>query len=46
MNGPVWKVKANVVAREMLRGFFALENAQGVTFPEIHATQVARHKGR
>lgn len=46
VNGPVWKVKANVVAREMLRGFFALENAQGVTFPEIHATQVARHKGR
>lgn len=46
VNGPVWKVKANVVAREVLRGFFALENAQGVTFPEIHATQVARRKGK
>ena len=46
VNGPVWKVKANVVAREMLRGVFALENEKGVTFPEIHATQVARHKGK
>ncbi len=46
VNGPVWKVKANVVAREMLRGYFATENAQGVTFPEIHATQVARRKAK
>ncbi len=46
VNGPVWKVKANVVAREMLRGFFATENVQGVTFPEVHATQVARRKGK
>jgi len=46
VNGPVWKVKANVVAREMLRGFFATENAPNVTFPEVHATQVARRKGK
>lgn len=46
VNGPVWKVKANVVAREMLRGFFATENVQGVTFPEVHPAQVARHKAK
>ncbi len=44
VNGPVWKVKANVVAREMLRGYFAMENTPQVTFPEVHGGAVARHK--
>ncbi len=37
VNGPVWRVKANVLAREMLRGYFSNENVPGVTFPEVHA---------
>ena len=46
VNGPVWRVKANVVAREMLRGYFALENTPQVTFPEIHTPSVARRKAK
>lgn len=34
-NGPIWKVKANVIAREVLRAFFAQEGAKGVTKPLV-----------
>jgi penicillin-binding protein A len=34
-NGPIWKVKANLIAREMLRAFFAQAGAAGVTRPNV-----------
>jgi cell division protein FtsI/penicillin-binding protein 2 len=42
VNGPNWQLKANVVAREMLRGYFATRGAQGVTRPSLEV--VARRK--
>ena len=33
VNDPVWKVKANVVAREVLQAYFALQGAPGVSAP-------------
>jgi len=33
VNDPVWKVKANVVAREALQAYFAQSGASGVTMP-------------
>jgi penicillin-binding protein A len=36
-NGAIWKVKANVVAREMLRAYFAQEGMKGVTKPSLGA---------
>jgi cell division protein FtsI/penicillin-binding protein 2 len=33
VNGPTWQVKANVVAREVLRQYFAEHGAAGVTRP-------------
>jgi hypothetical protein len=36
-NGAIWKVKANVVAREMLRAYFAQEGMKGVTKPLLGA---------
>jgi cell division protein FtsI/penicillin-binding protein 2 len=44
VNGPNWELKANVVARETLRAYFAAHGAQGVTRPIVDA--VARHKGK
>jgi cell division protein FtsI/penicillin-binding protein 2 len=42
VNGPAWQLKANVLAREMLRAYFASRGAQGVTRPSLEA--VARHR--
>jgi cell division protein FtsI/penicillin-binding protein 2 len=42
VNGPTWQVKANVVAREMLRAYFAAQGARGVSKPSV--TSIARHK--
>jgi penicillin-binding protein A len=44
VNGPAWQVKANVVARDMLRAYFAAHGVQGVTRPST--TAVARHRTR
>jgi cell division protein FtsI/penicillin-binding protein 2 len=33
VNGPTWQVKANVVAREVLRAYFAAQGSEGVTRP-------------
>jgi cell division protein FtsI/penicillin-binding protein 2 len=33
VNGPSWRAKANVVARDLLRVFFAAKNAPGVSRP-------------
>jgi cell division protein FtsI/penicillin-binding protein 2 len=34
VNGPVWTIKANVLAREVLRAYFAAQNVPGVTAPQ------------
>lgn len=35
VNGPVWRVKANVVAREVLRAYYAKQGAAGVKAPSL-----------
>jgi cell division protein FtsI/penicillin-binding protein 2 len=44
VNGPNWQLKANVVAREMLRGYFAVKGAQGVTKPSLEVVARRRRK--
>jgi cell division protein FtsI/penicillin-binding protein 2 len=43
VNGPTWQVKANVLARDVLRAYFAREGAQGVSRPGIREI-ARRHK--
>jgi peptidoglycan glycosyltransferase len=45
VNGPVWQVKANVIARDVLRAYFAGHDVPGVTRPAAPTT-VARHSKR
>ncbi|MGZ3455665.1 MAG: penicillin-binding transpeptidase domain-containing protein [Polyangiales bacterium] len=35
VNDPVWKIKANVLAREALQAYFAQQGAQGVQLPSL-----------
>jgi peptidoglycan glycosyltransferase len=42
VNGPSWQVKANVLARDLLRAYFAEQGVQGVTRPGVR--EVARHR--
>lgn len=35
VNKPEWHVKANVLAREVLRGYFATQKLSGVTMPKL-----------
>jgi penicillin-binding protein A len=35
VNGPTWQVKANVMAREVLRAYFASHGSEGVTRPSL-----------
>lgn len=44
VNGPNWQVKANVIAREVLRAYFAAHDMPGVTRPGLNA--IARHHKR
>jgi peptidoglycan glycosyltransferase len=37
VNGPAWRVKANVVARELLQAYFAAQKATGVAYPKVEA---------
>jgi penicillin-binding protein A len=37
VNGPAWTVKANVLAREVLRAYFAARGVRGVTRPPVVA---------
>jgi penicillin-binding protein A len=37
VNGPAWRVKANVVAREVLQAYFAAQKASGVAYPKVEA---------
>jgi cell division protein FtsI/penicillin-binding protein 2 len=42
VNGPTWEVKANVVARDVLRAYFAQRGVAGVSRPSVAA--VARRR--
>jgi peptidoglycan glycosyltransferase len=44
VNGPDWQVKANVIARDVLRAYFAGHDVVGVTRPSVNA--IARHHKR
>jgi len=44
VNGPAWQVKANVIARDVLRAYFAEHDVTGVTRPSVNA--IARHHKR
>jgi cell division protein FtsI/penicillin-binding protein 2 len=44
VNGPNWQVKANVVARDVLRAYFAANDVAGITRPSLNA--VARRRRR
>lgn len=44
VNGPNWQVKANVIARDVLRAYFAEHEVPGVTRPSLSA--IARHHRR
>jgi len=41
VNGPSWRVKANVVARELLQAHFAAQKAYGVSYPKLEAIAAA-----
>jgi hypothetical protein len=44
INGPSWEVKANVLARDVLRAYFKARGAMGVT-PPTTTTIARRHRG-
>jgi cell division protein FtsI/penicillin-binding protein 2 len=44
VNGPTWQVKANVVARELLRAYFARKGVPGVSRPSTGAVAARRRK--
>jgi cell division protein FtsI/penicillin-binding protein 2 len=48
VNGPTWQVKANVIARELLRAYFAAQGSEGVTRPSLAAVAIrpAHHPAR
>jgi penicillin-binding protein A len=41
VNDPSWRVKANVVARELLQAYFASQKASGVSFPKLEPIAIA-----
>jgi cell division protein FtsI/penicillin-binding protein 2 len=43
VNGPSWQIKANVLARDVLRAYFAEKGAPGVSRPSTKSP-VARHR--
>jgi cell division protein FtsI/penicillin-binding protein 2 len=45
VNGPTWQVKANVVARELLRAYFARRGLPGVSRPSTGAATARRVRG-
>ena len=40
VNGPEWQVKANVIAREVLRAYFVSQGSEGVTRPSLAAVAI------
>jgi peptidoglycan glycosyltransferase len=46
VNNPTWSIKANLLAREVLRAYFAQQKAPNVTSPQLHgATPAAKDGG-
>jgi peptidoglycan glycosyltransferase len=45
VNGPNWQLKANVLAREVLRAYFASRGAPSITRPSVELA-IARHHKR
>lgn len=45
VNEPTWSVKANVVAREVLRAYFAEQKMPSVTVPQLRASQPSTTPG-
>ena len=45
VNGPKWIIKANVLAREMLRAYFASQKVPGVTAPRVAGVRQPRAGG-
>ncbi len=43
VNGPAWQVKANVIARDVLRAYFAAQGSEGVTRPGLAAVARSKH---
>ena len=43
VNGPAWEVKANVIARDILRTYFASQETEGITRP---SSTIARLRAR
>jgi cell division protein FtsI/penicillin-binding protein 2 len=43
VNGPTWQVKANVVARDVLRAYFAEHDVPGVSRPSAPSLARRRH---
>jgi peptidoglycan glycosyltransferase len=41
VNQPTWTIKANVLAREVLRAYFAAQKVQSVTTPQLRQTSKA-----
>ena len=39
VNEPKWTIKANVLAREVLRAYFAEQHVPGVTSPHEHSNE-------
>ncbi|MBV9947176.1 MAG: penicillin-binding protein [Myxococcales bacterium] len=46
VNGPTWRIKANVLARDVLRAYFAARGVPGVTRPGVAALARQRRPGR
>ncbi len=45
VNEPTWSVKANVLAREVLRAYFAEQKVPSVTLPQLRASQPSTTPG-
>jgi penicillin-binding protein A len=43
VNGPTWRIKANVLARDVLRAYFASKKVPGVTRPRVGAVARRSH---
>ena len=45
VNNPTWTIKANILAREVLRAYFASQKVPNVTTPQLRAGEVTPRNG-
>lgn len=45
VNNPTWTIKANLLAREVLRAYFAAQKVPNVTTPQVRATPAPKAAG-